>query len=208
MVWSCCYRASYYQAPSPSLIHTVWCRVYYFGVSEFGCSCWLPKSVCRCWCVRNWSPRLPLDVWFRVYRIGRRCLGITVNVHFNEGPDQLGLYLCKVYSLQRAQIWLQFCLMKRLIYNERLPLRFILQVLFFEQLRLRTSVAGCLYVSDSYNSQLQLRTSVVGLSSNDRDHKKAPPPSRIRDVPNGKNQDQENGELVDCGSNKFKVNFF
>ncbi|KAJ0872419.1 hypothetical protein HanRHA438_Chr11g0523511 [Helianthus annuus] len=34
-------------------------------------------------------------------------------------------------------------------------------------------------------------------SSNDCDRKKLPPPSRIRDVPNGKNQDQENGELVD-----------
>ncbi|MFS7889369.1 hypothetical protein Hanom_Chr00s000004g01606171 [Helianthus anomalus] len=33
-------------------------------------------------------------------------------------------------------------------------------------------------------------------SSNDRDRKKLPPPSRVRDVPNGKNQDQENGELV------------
>ncbi|KAL9992498.1 putative BTB/POZ domain, NPH3 domain, NPH3/RPT2-like family protein [Helianthus debilis subsp. tardiflorus] len=154
--------------------------------------------------------------------------------------------------------------------NERLPLRFIVQVLFFEQLRLRTSVAGCLYVSDNYNSQPHLSSSMVlpesgnmhllttrendrrlmaedmrgrvselekecltmkkeinklvktkgvswnslckifglGLrlkskphegcaSSNDRDRKKVPPPSRIRDVPNGKNQDQENGELVD-----------
>ncbi|KAK4790515.1 hypothetical protein SAY86_017819 [Trapa natans] len=33
--------------------------------------------------------------------------------------------------------------------NERLPLRVIVQVLFFEQLRLRTSVAGWFYVSDN-----------------------------------------------------------
>ena len=33
--------------------------------------------------------------------------------------------------------------------NERLPLRVIVQVLFFEQLRLRTSVAGWFFVSDS-----------------------------------------------------------
>ncbi|XP_023734689.1 BTB/POZ domain-containing protein At5g03250 [Lactuca sativa] len=45
--------------------------------------------------------------------------------------------------------------------NERLPLRFIVQVLFFEQLRLRTSVAGCLYVSDNYNSQTHLSSSMV-----------------------------------------------
>ncbi|KAK9061265.1 hypothetical protein SSX86_018445 [Deinandra increscens subsp. villosa] len=154
--------------------------------------------------------------------------------------------------------------------NERLPLRFIVQVLFFEQLRLRTSVAGCLYVSDNYNSQTHLSGSMVlpesgnvqvltarenerrivaedmrgrvselekecltmkkeinklvktkgvswnslckmfalGLrlksksreacaSSIDRDRKKVPMPSRIRGVPKEKNQDQENGELVD-----------
>ncbi|XP_057979624.1 BTB/POZ domain-containing protein At5g03250-like isoform X1 [Malania oleifera] len=38
--------------------------------------------------------------------------------------------------------------------NERLPLRVIVQVLFFEQLRLRTSVAGWFFVSDNMeNSQ-------------------------------------------------------
>ncbi|MFS7949364.1 putative NPH3 domain-containing protein [Helianthus anomalus] len=33
--------------------------------------------------------------------------------------------------------------------NERLPLRIIVQVLFFEQLQLRTSIAGCFLVSDN-----------------------------------------------------------
>lgn len=33
--------------------------------------------------------------------------------------------------------------------NERLPLRVIVQVLFFEQLRLRTSISGWLFVSDN-----------------------------------------------------------
>jgi hypothetical protein len=38
--------------------------------------------------------------------------------------------------------------------NERLPLRVIVQVLFFEQLRLRTFVAGWVFVSDNLeNSQ-------------------------------------------------------
>ncbi|KVI09714.1 BTB/POZ fold, partial [Cynara cardunculus var. scolymus] len=45
--------------------------------------------------------------------------------------------------------------------NERLPLRFIVQVLFFEQLRLRTSVSGCLYLSDNYNSQIHLSSSMM-----------------------------------------------
>jgi len=33
--------------------------------------------------------------------------------------------------------------------NERLPLRVVVQVLFFEQLRLRTTVAGWFFVSDN-----------------------------------------------------------
>lgn len=33
--------------------------------------------------------------------------------------------------------------------NERLPLRVVVQVLFFEQLRLRTAVAGWFFVSDN-----------------------------------------------------------
>lgn len=36
--------------------------------------------------------------------------------------------------------------------NERLPLRVIVQVLFFEQLRLRTSISGWLFVSDNLDS--------------------------------------------------------
>lgn len=40
--------------------------------------------------------------------------------------------------------------------NERLPLRIIIQVLFFEQLRLRTSVAGCFYVSDNLEDSQNL----------------------------------------------------
>lgn len=35
--------------------------------------------------------------------------------------------------------------------NERLPLRVIVQVLFFEQMRLRTSIAGWFFVSDNNN---------------------------------------------------------
>ncbi|POO01675.1 Voltage dependent potassium channel [Trema orientale] len=49
--------------------------------------------------------------------------------------------------------------------NERLPLRVIVQVLFFEQLRLRTSISGWFFVSDNLeNSQnLPVSTGNLGL---------------------------------------------
>lgn len=37
--------------------------------------------------------------------------------------------------------------------NERLPLRVIVQILFFEQLRLRTSIAGWFFVSDNQDNK-------------------------------------------------------
>lgn len=40
--------------------------------------------------------------------------------------------------------------------NERLPLRVIVQVLFFEQLRLRTSVTSWLFVSDNIDNSQNL----------------------------------------------------
>lgn len=47
--------------------------------------------------------------------------------------------------------------------NERLPLRIIVQVLFFEQLQLRTSIAGCFLVSDNLDGGSgQLRSGMVG----------------------------------------------
>lgn len=42
--------------------------------------------------------------------------------------------------------------------NERLPLRVIVQVLFFEQLQLRTSIAGCFLVSDNLEGSRQLKS--------------------------------------------------
>lgn len=46
--------------------------------------------------------------------------------------------------------------------NERLPLRIIVQVLFFEQLQLRNSIAGCFLVSENLEGSRQLRSGVVG----------------------------------------------
>lgn len=46
--------------------------------------------------------------------------------------------------------------------NERLPLRIVVQVLFFEQLQLRTSIAGCFLVSDNLDGSRQLRSGLGG----------------------------------------------
>ncbi|KAG1368406.1 putative BTB/POZ domain-containing protein [Cocos nucifera] len=48
--------------------------------------------------------------------------------------------------------------------NERLPLRVVVQVLFFEQLQLRTSIAGCLLVSDNLDGSRPLRSGLAGSS--------------------------------------------
>ncbi|RWW54694.1 hypothetical protein BHE74_00038707, partial [Ensete ventricosum] len=62
--------------------------------------------------------------------------------------------------------------------NERLPLRLVVQVLFFEQLHLRTSIAGWCFVSDRVeNSQALQKSSNVAIQAdiseeqeNDDDH--------------------------------------
>ena len=48
--------------------------------------------------------------------------------------------------------------------NERLPLRVVVQVLFFEQLQLRTSIAGCFLVSDNLDVSRPLRSGLVAPS--------------------------------------------
>ncbi|KAK8555031.1 hypothetical protein V6N13_103762 [Hibiscus sabdariffa] len=63
----------------------------------------------------------------------------------SEREQICGLMNCQKLSLEAITHATQ---------NERLPLRFIVQVLFFEQLRLRTSIAGWVFVSDNFeNSQ-------------------------------------------------------
>ncbi|KAL7136655.1 hypothetical protein ABFS83_10G044400 [Erythranthe nasuta] len=53
--------------------------------------------------------------------------------------------------------------------NERLPLRVVVQVLFFEQLRLRTSISGWFFVSDNLDSS-QNPNSVLSLTKNQQHH--------------------------------------
>ena len=49
--------------------------------------------------------------------------------------------------------------------NERLPLRVIVQVLFFEQLRLRTSISGLFFISENLENPQNLRQ--VGCAQSD-----------------------------------------
>ncbi|PKU70190.1 BTB/POZ domain-containing protein At1g30440 [Dendrobium catenatum] len=67
--------------------------------------------------------------------------------------------LCRLMDCQKLS--LEAC--THAAQNERLPLRVIVQVLFFEQLQLRTSIAGCFLVSDNLDGGSRaLRSGHVG----------------------------------------------
>ncbi|XP_008784787.1 BTB/POZ domain-containing protein At1g30440-like [Phoenix dactylifera] len=68
--------------------------------------------------------------------------------------------LCRLMDCQKLS--LEAC--THAAQNERLPLRVVVQVLFFEQLQLRTSIAGCLLVSDNLDGSRPLRSGLVGSS--------------------------------------------
>ncbi|XP_030464719.2 BTB/POZ domain-containing protein At1g30440-like [Syzygium oleosum] len=61
--------------------------------------------------------------------------------------------LCRLMDCQKLS--LEAC--THAAQNERLPLRIVVQVLFFEQLQLRTSIAGCFLVSENLEGSRQLR---------------------------------------------------
>ncbi|CAH2040945.1 unnamed protein product [Thlaspi arvense] len=65
--------------------------------------------------------------------------------------------LCRLMDCQKLS--LEAC--THAAQNERLPLRIIVQVLFFEQLQLRTSIAGCFLVSDNLDGSRQLRSGLA-----------------------------------------------
>ncbi|KAJ8758736.1 hypothetical protein K2173_000457 [Erythroxylum novogranatense] len=67
-------------------------------------------------------------------------------------------HLCRLMDCQKLS--LEAC--THAAQNERLPLRIIVQVLFFEQLQLRTSIAGCFLVSDNLDGSRQLRSGFAG----------------------------------------------
>ncbi|KAK6917092.1 BTB/POZ domain [Dillenia turbinata] len=73
-------------------------------------------------------------------------------------PEQEREQLCRLMDCQKLS--LEAC--THAAQNERLPLRIVVQVLFFEQLQLRTSIAGCFLVSDNLDGSRQLRSGFAG----------------------------------------------
>ncbi|KAJ7520183.1 hypothetical protein O6H91_20G071100 [Diphasiastrum complanatum] len=65
--------------------------------------------------------------------------------------------LCRIMDCQKLSI--EAC--THAAQNERLPLRVVVQVLFFEQLQLRTAIAGCFLVADNVDSTRPTRSSLV-----------------------------------------------
>ncbi|XP_068320176.1 BTB/POZ domain-containing protein At1g30440-like [Pyrus communis] len=66
--------------------------------------------------------------------------------------------LCRLMDCQKLS--LEAC--THAAQNERLPLRIVVQVLFFEQLQLRTSIADCFLVSENLDGSRQLRSGFAG----------------------------------------------
>ncbi|XP_077247448.1 BTB/POZ domain-containing protein At5g03250-like isoform X1 [Tasmannia lanceolata] len=77
----------------------------------------------------------------------------AIDIYLKAHPwltDSEREHLCRLMNCQKLS--LEAC--THAAQNERLPLRVVVQVLFFEQLRLRTSIAGWFFVSDNLeNSQ-------------------------------------------------------
>ncbi|XP_024525382.1 BTB/POZ domain-containing protein At1g30440-like [Selaginella moellendorffii] len=63
--------------------------------------------------------------------------------------------ICRIMDCQKLS--LEAC--THAAQNERLPLRVVVQVLFFEQLQLRTAIAGCFLVADNVDQSRPLRSS-------------------------------------------------
>ncbi|CAM8923382.1 hypothetical protein QQ045_022565 [Rhodiola kirilowii] len=75
-------------------------------------------------------------------------------------------HLCRLMNCQKLSLEAS----THAAQNERLPLRVIVQVLFFEQLRLRTSIAGWFFVSDNLeNGENDLNNSAARKGHNGRE---------------------------------------
>ncbi|GMH31054.1 hypothetical protein Nepgr_032897 [Nepenthes gracilis] len=66
--------------------------------------------------------------------------------------------LCRLMDCQKLSV--EAC--THAAQNERLPIRVIVQVLFFEQLQLRNSIASCFLVSDNLGGSRHLRSGLAG----------------------------------------------
>ncbi|ERN08400.1 hypothetical protein AMTRI_Chr07g74880 [Amborella trichopoda] len=92
--------------------------------------------------------------------------------------------LCRLMDCQKLS--LEAC--THAAQNERLPLRVVVQVLFFEQLRLRTSIAGWFFVSDNLDTSRPLNG-----SDNDRA------------LPMGPNRDGKDPHFLKAGIDEMKL---
>ncbi|OVA18062.1 BTB/POZ-like [Macleaya cordata] len=98
--------------------------------------------------------------------------------------------LCRLMNCQKLS--LEAC--THAAQNERLPLRVIVQVLFFEQLRLRTSIAGWFFVSDNLeNSHVPNSNGNLALSRNNGDSHSNPA------------NDQKEGQTVGINDMRLRV---
>ncbi|OIV98315.1 hypothetical protein TanjilG_16642 [Lupinus angustifolius] len=85
----------------------------------------------------------------------------TIDIYLKSHPwlvESEREQLCRLMDCQKLS--LEAC--THAAQNERLPVRTIVQVLFFEQLQLRTSIAGCFLVSDNLDGSRQLRSGLIG----------------------------------------------
>ncbi|KAG8097649.1 hypothetical protein GUJ93_ZPchr0013g35332 [Zizania palustris] len=88
-----------------------------------------------------------------------RAIDIYLKAH-SWLPEAEREQLCRLMDCQKLS--LEAC--THAAQNERLPLRVVVQVLFFEQLQLRTSIAGCLLVADNLEGSSRPRRSGIATS--------------------------------------------
>lgn len=91
--------------------------------------------------------------------------------------------------------------------NERLPLRVIVQVLFFEQLRLRTSISGWFFVSDNLENS-QNPNAPLALSKHDGDRSAGMDEMRERVLELEKECQNMNQDIQKFVKTKRRWNFF
>uniref|UniRef100_A0A1D1XLW7 BTB/POZ domain-containing protein At5g03250 n=1 Tax=Anthurium amnicola TaxID=1678845 RepID=A0A1D1XLW7_9ARAE len=90
----------------------------------------------------------------------------AIDIYLKSHPwltDSEREQLCRLMNCQKLS--LEAC--THAAQNERLPLRVIVQVLFFEQLRLRTSIAGWFFVSDNIENSHARHGNLQLTKSND-----------------------------------------
>lgn len=81
----------------------------------------------------------------------------ALDIYFKDHPwlsDEDKEQLCNMIDYQKLSI--DAC--AHASQNERLPLRVVLQVLFFEQMHLRSAIAGCLHVANPENGPTNSNT--------------------------------------------------